>query len=116
DLYGTWIDKFKGYPLVNFTPQAVDDSWKPSETRVVEFLVENKGLNNMEISSQEDLLLYILKDGDVIDGYPLQINDRPFLLRSSAEKFISLTITAPDEKGEYKYVISVKTSPFPGTR
>jgi hypothetical protein len=117
DFYGTWIDNFQFYPLVNFIPEGNDESWHPSQTRTISFVVENKGSHDVDfLSLKESLILGILKKGKLVETLPLDIDSEPFLLKSNSRQTINFPITAPVEKGKYKYIISIKTDFFPGTR
>ena len=119
--YGVWLDSVRMYQKVNFVPEDISHQWETNETKTIIFEVSNP--YNEDISfvnggktSKCSLRFVIQKDGEIYDVKDVKPGFENLQISSKSFKKISIKISAPSQKGNYKFFISIKTDPFAGSR
>ena len=119
--YGVWIDSVRIYQKVNFVPEDISHQWETNETRTIIFKVSNPykediSFENVGKTSKCSLRFVVQKDGEIYDVKDVDSNFESLRISSKSFKKISIKISAPSQKGNYKFFISIKTDPFAGSR
>ena len=119
--YGVFLDSVRMYQKVNFVPEDISHQWETNETKTIIFEVSNP--YNEDISfvnggktSKCSLRFVIQKDGEIYDVKDVKPGFENLQISSKSFKKISIKISAPSHKGNYKFFISIKTDPFGGSR
>ncbi len=120
--YGLWLDSVRMYQKVNFTPLQPAQQWSVNQTKTLVFKIENP--YNHAINFGNNGQKYTVSLRYAIQNYEAiillkDVNNAHFnnlTLPAGATKTIAIKITAPSKAGNYKYFISIQTSPFAGSR
>jgi hypothetical protein len=117
----TLIDDVRFYPKMYFNPVNFPKDWSKNETKSVTFTLRNPYSKTISFSDDDEkwkcsFQYGFMKDGEVINLLPLSKSLKNISLKANETKVLSLNITSPNQSGDFKLFLSIKTEPFAGTR
>lgn len=119
--YGLWLDSVRMYQKVNFSPQNSPSNWQPNQTKTITFNIQNPYNQAIDFTNNNQKytcsLRYVLqKDGEIYSLQNLTSTFNHLKIPANGTNTIALKIKSPAEAGNYKYFISIQTTPFAGSR
>lgn len=117
----TLIDDVRFYPKIYFNPVHFPQVWHKNEIKSITFTLKNPYLKTISFSDFNEkwkcnFQYGFMKDGQIIKLIPLAKSLKNISLKPNEIKILSLNITSPNESGDFKLFLSIKTEPFAGTR
>lgn len=119
--YGIWLDSVRMYQKINFVTEDIFHQWQPNETKTIAFKVSNPYKDDISFENggkafKCSLRFVIQKDGKIYAVKEVVSDFEHLKIPSKSFKQIAIKISAPSQKGNFKFFISIKTEPFEGSR
>lgn len=120
-FYGRWIDDVRMYQKVTINPVTLPAEWKRGALIPLQLLIENPYDTEIFLGSRNQqwgcYLEYSFKNGPDIPPFE-SIGLDPEIIRIGAKGSMEVTgsIRVPSVPGKYKLILSIRTSPFEGSR
>ena len=119
--YGVWIDDFRSYQKVTITPDVVKLQLTPGQKKTFDLLIDNPYPFAIDFSSkgrQHELIMAacMFKDNEVIYSQKPDDDFYNIVLKPGQQVHYHFTFTAPQLKGKYDLLFSLRTKPFAGSK
>ncbi|OAQ40476.1 hypothetical protein A5893_05885 [Pedobacter psychrophilus] len=117
----TLIDDVRFYPKIYFNPINFPKDWNKNETKSITFTLKNPYSKTISFSNDNEkwecnFQYGFMENGEIKSLTPLSKSLKSIRLKSNETKVLSLNITSPNQSGDFKLFLSIKTEPFAGTR
>jgi hypothetical protein len=121
NFYGKIIGQAMLYQKLHFTPLYLHENWEKGEKTRLTFLVQNPYDHAIDFSAKRpqeaiELISGFYKNGQVVKITTDSTYDKNTLIPAKGHTRMSIMVEAPDQPGNYKLFIALKTKPFPGSR
>lgn len=115
------INKIRFYPKIYFNPINFPKDWNKNETKSISFTLKNPYSKTISFSNDDEkskcsFQYGFMKDGEILKLIQFSETLKKLNLKANETKTLSLNITSPNQSGDFKLFLSIKTEPFAGTR